>query len=380
MLLTGAKVVVPGGVLDPGWLRLALGRIAAVGSGRPSPERGEQHRELTGRTILPGFIDLHVHGGGGGTYTGGDPVEVRRARAFHRSGGTTRSLASLVTAPLDDLLSALASLAELAESGLIAGVHLEGPFLSHDFCGAQDPRYLLAPDAEVLNRLIAAGRGSVRMVTVAPELPGAIELIRRIVDVGAIAAIGHSNATYATATSAIDAGASVATHLCNGMRPIHKREPGIVGAALERQEVVCELIADGHHLHPAVLRLVFTTASERVALVTDAISAAGVEDGRYRLGPASVQVVHGVAHLEGTQTLAGSTTTLAGAVRHAVIDAGLPLAAVARAASAVPAQLLGISHDVGTIEVGKVADIVVLDTQFAVEAVFSGEEWQPAVR
>ena len=381
MLLTGAKVVVPSGILEPGWLRLAGGHIADVGPGFPPVPVPEERRfELAGRVILPGFIDLHVHGGGGGSYTAADATEARRARAFHLSSGTTRSLASLVTAPVDDLLSGLSALADLTESGLIAGTHLEGPFLSRSFRGAQDPQHLLLPDVEVLERLLVAGRGTVRMVTIAPELPGAIELIRRIVGAGAIAAIGHSDATYATACSAIDAGASVATHLYNGMRPMHHRDPGIIGAALDRKEITCELIADGHHVHPAMLRLAFATARERVALVTDAIVAAGAKDGRYRVGSMWVQVEDGNAYVPGTQTIAGSTITLADAVRFGALQAGLPLPALARAASAVPARLLGTANEVGTIEKGKEADLVILDADLRVEAVVAGGERIPGPR
>jgi N-acetylglucosamine-6-phosphate deacetylase len=380
MLLTGAKVVVPSGVLAPGWLRVAGGRIAAVGPGSPSVlVPGEERIELGGRTILPGFIDLHTHGGGGASYTDGDPHEVRKGRAFHLSRGTTRSFASLVTAPVDDLLSALSSLADLTESGLIAGAHLEGPFLSRSFRGAQDARYLLPPDMEVLERLLTAGRGTVRMVTVAPELPGATDLVRRVVEAGAIAAIGHSEATYATALSAIDAGASVATHLYNGMRPMHHRDPGIVGAALDREEVFCELIADGHHVHPAMLRLAFATARERVTLITDAIAAAGAPDGAYLLGSMWVQVEDGKAYVPGTQTIAGSTITMADAVRYGALQAGIPLPTLARAASATPARLLGLGDEVGTIETGKQADLVVLDAGLGVEAVVVGGEWAPRV-
>jgi N-acetylglucosamine-6-phosphate deacetylase len=281
----------------------------------------------------------------------------------------------LATAPLADLLSALSALADVTESGLIAGIHLEGPFLSPVHRGAHDPRYLLPPDHEVLSHLLAAGRGSVKMVTVAPELSGAIDLIRQIVDAGAIAAIGHSDATYAVASSAIDAGASVATHLFNGMRPMHQREPGIVGAALDRADVTCELIVDGRHLHPATVRLGFSMASERIALVTDASSAAGAGDGRYQLGSMWIEVRDGEAHLESSDTIASSTITTGGAVRRLVLDTGLPLPAVAHAASAVPARLLHLENEVGTIEVGRVADLVVLDRQLHLRAVMTGGEW-----
>lgn len=380
-LLSAERIVTPSGLLEPGWLRIDDGRIVGVGEGTPpaSLAGDEEITDLAGRTIVPGFVDLHVHGGGGGSYTGTDPGEVDKAVRFHRRAGTTRTLASLVTAPPDDLVAATATLADCAEAGWIAGIHLEGPFLSPSYCGAQDPRYLLAPDIELFDRILAAGRGQVRMITIAPELPGASELIRRVVDAGVIAAIGHSNASYAVATSAIEAGATVATHLFNGMRPLHHREPGIAGAALDRDEVVCELIADGHHLHPATVRLIFAAAGDRVALVTDAISAAGAPDGRYRLGPAVVEVRNSKAHLEGTHTLAGSTTTTGASFRHAVVDAGVDLCSAVRAACETPARLLGLDGLIGTIEPGKEADLVVLDRDLAVEAVLRAGRWATEV-
>jgi N-acetylglucosamine-6-phosphate deacetylase len=378
VLLSGARIVVPGGLLEPGWLRVRNGRILAVGAGTPpAPDPGEEHRELTGRTVLPGFIDCHVHGGGGGAYTSAAPAEVRRAVAFHRSRGTTRTMASLVTAPVEDLLAALAPLAELTEEGLIAGVHLEGPFLSPGRCGAQDPRYLLEPDPELLDRFVAAGRGAVRMVTIAPELPGALDLVRRIVDAGAIAAIGHSDATYDEARAAVEAGATAATHLWNAMRPVHHRQPGIVGAALESDDLVCELIADGHHVHPAAILLTFRAAAGRVALITDAISAAGAADGLYRLGRTLVRVERGKARLEGGTSIAGSTIGTGDALRYAVRTAGVSLPMASDAISLVPARLLGIDGETGSLETGKAADLVVLDAELQVADVMCAGAWQP---
>ncbi|HTW97796.1 MAG TPA: N-acetylglucosamine-6-phosphate deacetylase, partial [Acidimicrobiales bacterium] len=365
-----------GGELHGAWLRVEGGRIAALGTAPVAqPERGEEVVDLGASVVVPGLVDLHVHGGGGASYTTGDPAEAARAVAFHRRNGTTRTLASLVTAPLADLLAATSALAEVAKDGLIEGVHLEGPFLAPARCGAQDPHFLLAPDPEVLRLLLEAGRGSVRMITVAPELPGAVELIRRIVDAGVVAAIGHSDADYDTARAAIVAGARVATHLWNGMRPLHHRDPGIVGAALEEERVVCELIADGYHVHSSALALSFRAAAGRIALVTDAISAAGATDGCYRLGPALVRVEQGEARLDGSDTIAGSTITMAAGLRHAVLAGAVDLATASRAASAVPARLLGLEGETGSLAVGKAADLVALDADLHPVAVMRSGEW-----
>ncbi len=377
MLLTGADVAFPTGPPRQGWVRVGGARITAAGEGRaPAAEPGEEVRDLGGALLLPGFIDIHVHGGGGASLMSGDAAEVSRAVAYQRRNGTTRCLASLVTAPVEDLLAEISSLADLVEDGLLAGIHLEGPFLSDAHRGAQDRRFLLEPDLEILDRLLAAGRGTVRMMTLAPELDDAVSVVRRLADEGVLAALGHSGATYSQANAAIDAGARVATHLFNGMVPFHHREPGIVGAVLEREEVTCELICDPHHLHANAIRLASRLAGGRTAFVTDAISAAGADDGLYRVGPLSVRVERGQARIEGTETLAGSTISQVEALRFALREVGMPVEEAVRAASATPAGLLGIGEDLGSIEAGKLADLVALDAGLEVTAVLTAGEIQ----
>lgn len=360
------------GVDEEGWLELAGGRIAAAGAGQPP--RAPDH-DLAGRWVVPGFIDVHVHGGGGASFGSEDVEDARRAIAFHRLHGTTTTLASLMTAPPDELERSLAGLADLVEAGELAGVHLEGPFLSAARCGAHDPRLLRAPAPEELSQLLAAGRGSVRMVTLAPELDGGLDAVRRVVGHGAIAAIGHTDASYELTRAAADAGATVATHLFNAMRPLHHRDPGPVPALLEDDRVTVELICDGVHLHPGLVHSVFALAgADRVALVTDAIAAAGAGDGEYELGGRGVRVENGVARLAGTGTLAGSTLTMDAALRVAV-GAGVPVADAARALSETPARLLGLGERVGALEPGMDADLVVLDDDLHVEAVMARGEW-----
>src|SRR5579862_2274759 len=376
MLLGGCRLVTESGTRERVSIRIADDRIAdVVEEEMPAPLPTEERVDLAGRTVVPGFVDIHVHGGGGSTFTDGDAEAVAQACRFHRMNGTTRNLASLVTAPPEVLLRALASLADLTASGVVTGIHLEGPFLSPQYCGAQDPRYLRAPDGRLLAQLLDAGRGAVRMVTVAPELPGGIDLIGEIRRAGVIAAIGHSGATYAEACAAIDAGATVATHLWDAMRPLHHRQPGIVGAALARPEIACELIADGHHVHPLVVALTNQLAGDRLVFVTDAISAAGQPDGTYRLGEIAIAVKDGRSFLAGTNTIAGSTLTLAEGVRFAACEAGIPLDQAVRAAASTPARLLGMANEVGTIAPGYVADLVVLDSDLRVEAVMTGGRW-----
>ena len=357
MLLTGAAVVTPDGVIDDGWVEVAGERITAVGSG-PAPA-GAAATDVGGRWLVPGFVDVHVHGGGGSSYTTGDPDEARSVAALHRRHGTTTTFASLVTAPLPAMRRSITALADLVVDGTLAGLHLEGPFLAATRCGAHDPASLRSPDHGELADLLAAGRGTVSHVTVAPELPGGLDLVRQLVDGGVVAAVGHSDATHEQAVAAFAAGARLATHLYNAMRPVHHREPGVVVAALEDDRVTVELINDGVHLHDAVVRSTFReVGAGRIALVTDAIVAAGMGDGVHGTGRRRIEVAGGAARLLGSPTIAGSTLTMDVAVRRAV-QAGLPLPEVARAAATTPARALGLDG-IGAITAGGRADVVVL--------------------
>jgi N-acetylglucosamine-6-phosphate deacetylase len=364
-LLAGARVVTPAGVLDPGWVEVAGDRIAAVGSGGTP----------TGLTVVPGFVDIHVHGGGGASFLSTDPDEAAHAVAFHRRRGTTTTVASLVTAPLDILERQLSMLADLCADGLLAGIHLEGPWLSDVRRGAHDPAFLRPPALPEVRRLLATGGSAVRIVTLAPELDGGLEAVRAVVAAGAVAAVGHTDATYEVVRASIDAGARLGTHLFNGMRPVHHREPGPVVALLEDDRVAVELVNDGTHLHPAIVRGVVANAgSDRVALVTDAIAGAGMGDGEYELGGMRVRVGGGVARLASTGSIAGSTLTMDAAFRRAVVDVRLPLEIAARLTSARPARVLGLD-DVGAIGPGWRADLVVLDEKLEVIAVMARGVW-----
>ena len=372
MLLTGAAVVTPDGVIDDGWVEVAGERITAVGSG-PAPA-GAAATDVGGRWLVPGFVDVHVHGGGGSSYTTGDPDQARSVAALHRRHGTTTTFASLVTAPLPAMRRSITALADLVEDGTLAGLHLEGPFLAATRCGAHDPASLRSPDHGELADLLAAGRGTVSHVTVAPELPGGLDLVRQLVDGGVVAAVGHSDATHEQAVAAFAAGARLATHLYNAMRPVHHREPGVVVAALEDDRVTVELINDGVHLHDAVVRSTFReVGAGRVALVTDAIVAAGMGDGVHGTGRRRIEVAGGAARLLGSPTIAGSTLTMDVAVRRAV-QAGLPLPEVARAAATTPARALGLDG-IGAITAGGRADVVVLDGDLEVVGVVARGRW-----
>ncbi|MDK1472459.1 N-acetylglucosamine-6-phosphate deacetylase [Streptomyces sp. 549] len=371
--LTGASVVTPAGVTENGRVTVEGTRIAAVGPQDGQPEPGST--DLTGHWIVPGFVDMHNHGGGGASFSSGTAEDVLTGVRTHRRHGTTTTLASTVTGDLDVLARQAGLLAELVEQGDLAGIHFEGPFISPCRKGAHSEGLLRDPDPADVAKLVDACRGTARMVTLATELPGGLDSVRLLADRGVIAAVGHTDATYQQTRDALDAGASVATHLFNAMPGLGHRAPGPIAALLEDERVTVELINDGTHLHPAVLELAFARAgADRVAFITDAMDAAGFGDGRYRLGPLDVEVADGVARLA-DGTIAGSTLTLDTALRRAVTVDRIPVQDAVRALSANPARLLGIDDRVGSITAGKDADLVVLDEAWTVAGVLRKGEW-----
>ncbi|MET8201285.1 N-acetylglucosamine-6-phosphate deacetylase [Micromonospora taraxaci] len=360
------RVVTPTGVIRQGCVEWDGDRVTAV---------AEYPTVRDGHWILPGFVDMHTHGGGGHTFTTGDADEARAAADFHLAHGTTTLLASLVSAPFELMRSATEAFSPLVEEGVLAGVHFEGPYLSAARCGAQNPEYLRDPSTDELTELIKLGRGAVRMVTLAPERDGALEAIRLLASQRVVAAVGHTDATYEQTQAAVAAGASVGTHLFNGMRPVHHREPGPVVALLDAPTVICELVADGVHLHDGMLTYVAATAGpDRAALITDAMAAAGMADGEYELGGQAVTVTDGVARLARDGAIAGSTLTMDAALRHAV-NAGIPIADAARMVATTPARAIGLGDRVGALQVGLRADLVVLDDDLNVVRVLRGGSW-----
>jgi N-acetylglucosamine-6-phosphate deacetylase len=374
-LIATGTVVLEEGICRPGWVHTSGAMI--VGSGAGAPPRSPD-LDLPDALLVPGFVDIHVHGGGGASYLDGIGSEVVQATGFHRRHGTTATLASLVTASPSELLAAVRALAQAARDGVIAGIHLEGPWLSTAHCGAHDSTQMRDATPSEIDALLAAGDGAIRMVTLAPERPGSDDAITRLVDAGVVVAVGHTDATYQQTRHAIELGATVGTHLFNAMRPLHHREPGPALALLEEPRVTVELIADSIHVHPAVVQATVRAAGpDRVALVTDATAAAGAEGGDYQLGTVPVDVVEGVARVRGTSTIAGSTATMVqlfGVAAGLGSDRDAALTAAVRMTSTTPARALGIDG-AGSLRVGGSANLVVLEQDLTVHAVMAGGSW-----
>ncbi|MGW6542047.1 N-acetylglucosamine-6-phosphate deacetylase [Streptomyces massasporeus] len=369
-VLTGATVILPTGPVENGQVTIDGTRIT------PSAPQTAQVIDVSGHYVIPGFVDLHNHGGGGASFTSGSVDDILKGIHTHRLHGTTTLVASTVTGDMDTLTHRAGLLSELAEQDDIAGVHFEGPFISPCRKGAHSEALLRDPHPAEVRKLIDAARGRAKMLTLATELPGGLDSVRLLADHGVIAAIGHTDATYEQTVAAIDAGATVATHLFNAMPPLGHRSPGPIAALLEDERITVELINDGTHLHPAALQLAFHHAgADRVAFITDAMDAAGFGDGRYWLGPLEVEVADGVARLVEDGTIAGSTLTLDRAFKRAVTVDGLRVEDAVTALSANPARLLGMADTIGSLEPGKYADLLILDSGYELKGVMRRGEW-----
>jgi N-acetylglucosamine-6-phosphate deacetylase len=372
-LFSGARKLDAHGQVDDFWMLVEGNSIVSVGSGPQHPP-ADLMVDVAGRRLVPGFLDLHGHGGGGFAFDDGGEALVA-ALATHRAHGTTRSVVSLVANPVPELRASLAAVAALARTDpLVLGTHLEGPFLAVGRRGAHNAAFLLEPDLAVLDELLNAAHGTLRQVTIAPELDGALELVDVLVEAGVVVAMGHSYADFAIAQDAFDRGVRLVTHAFNAMSGIHHRAPGPVVAAFEDERVTLELILDGEHVHPDVAALTFRSAAGRVALVTDAMAAAGSTDGDYQLGALNVAVRDGLALLRGTTTIAGSTLTQDRALRVAIAQAHVDQADAVAALTLTPARVLGLEHRHGLLAPGYVADAVILNSHWQVDEVWADGE------
>lgn len=364
-LLRG-RVISDGLTSDATWVFVDGGRIVDVGAGHAPVA----DRVIDGAVIAPGFVDLHCHGGAGSAFDGGEAA-IERVMAFHRAHGTTRQLASLVTGSLPDMARHTASIAAVAaRDDRLLGVHFEGPCIAETRRGAHDPELLRAPEPTVVDLLGVPAAGLRAVVTLAPELDGGIDAVSALTGRGWHVAVGHTDAIAEQGVAAFAAGATIVTHAFNGMRGLDHREPGVLPAAFDDERVTIEVIADGTHVHPRMVRLLFEAAPGRVALVTDAIAAAGRPDGDWMLGSLAVTVTANVPRLREGGAIAGSTLTLDRAFR-TTVDAGVPLPVAVDAATRVPARALGLGDTFGSIAPGRVADLVLLDDDLEVLSVLS---------
>ena len=354
MIITAARAVIDGKDRSEIWIDIREGLIHEIGDGpHPSAER-----KFSG-TLIPGFVDIHCHGGGGYYFSNPNSEQIKAAIDLHRRAGTTTLFASLVTADLSQLRAQIQALIPFVRSGDLAGIHLEGPYLSHAKCGAHAPELLRAPHLDEVKSLVECGQGTIAMVTIAPELEGALESIAWLASQGIIAAIGHSDADADTARAAIDAGAKVVTHFTNAMAKMVGGQ-SMATEVLDDSDISLELINDGTHVPIDVIEALKKNALDRIILITDAMSAAGGDDGKYVIGDLEVEVKDSIARLVSNGALAGSTLTMDRAFTNFINKDSVQIVDAVHASSTRAAQVFGLKN-VGSISVGKKADILHFD-------------------
>ena len=380
LLITNSNIVTPQGMIEGGWIHLHNGIIVNTGSEEatiPEVSPSATHINGKGSYILPGFIDIHVHGGAGLDFMNAGQEELQSITKFHAEHGTTGMLATSVTASREELTSLLKEAADFIRKPMpfaqLLGVHLEGPFISEKWSGAQNPSFIVQPQLEWLEEWVREFPDLIKIQTLAPEIPGAYAYIERLSHYGIVPACGHTDATFEQIKQAVKAGLKHAVHTFNAMTPLHHREPGTVGAVLTDDRIVSEIIADGEHVHPDVIRLLLRSkGSHNVILVTDAVSAAGMPDGQYQLGGLPVTVMNSVARLTDTGSLAGSTLTTLKSFTYMVKEVGVSIEEASRMASLNPARQIGLGDHYGSLEMNKRADVLILDAQLNLNQVIIG--------
>lgn len=373
-------------VLEQASLTVEHGRITAIEASGSNVDVQDVNDlgsvdviDVNGAHLVPGFIDVHVHGGGGVDVMSGSASDVDTMSRFHAAHGTTAFLPTTMTqeeSVLEQAVRAVATAMVHGTSGAeVLGIHVEGPFLNVKRCGAQNPQHIRAVSKQELNRWIELSNGNVRCMTIAPELEGAIDLIRYAVQQNIAVSIGHSDAELAVVEQALSAGATQVTHLFNGMRGLHHREPGVAGAGLMLDELAVEIICDGLHIHRDLIRHIFQVKpAEQIMLITDCVAAGGMGDGEYDLGGLPIVMHDGQVRLRNDDgslgSLAGSTLTMDQALRNAMQFTGLSLFEILPALTINPARQAGVAHTKGSLEIGKDADFVLLDDKYEVIATY----------
>lgn len=383
MLIAAARIITSSGarsaanaVIAPGYLRCADGQIVAVGAG-PPPAKPDLR--LHDGVLVPGFVDLQVNGYFGVEFAATDLADWQLVSHRLTEAGTTAFMPTFITSPLDDLAEALrravglhAKLADGSQGARVLGVHAEGPFISPRRPGAHNPEWIIDPDPAAIDALLAAGSGHLRMVTLAPELDGGLAAVKHLTAAGVLVSVGHSDATAQQVSAAARAGASMVTHLFNAQRPMHHREPGVVGQALSDSRLTSSLIADLHHVSGQVAAIAFAAAPGRVCLITDAAACAGMPPGRYVLGGEPIDLAEGdgTPPVRSDGTIAGSALRMDSAVAN-MVATGVGLADAVAAATRIPADLIGRT-DLGRITPGAAADLTWLSDDLRTVATWVG--------
>jgi N-acetylglucosamine-6-phosphate deacetylase len=381
-LITNGRIVVQNGsIVENGALLVREGKIAWIGTKEELESNitnwtaVDEAIDAKGSWVLPGFIDVHVHGGHGADFMDASRDALDTITSFHSKNGTTSMLATTMTAPFEAISAVLSVVDEYTHSEMpyaqLLGVHLEGPFISPKFPGAQNPEFIVLPQISWLEGWVKQHPDVIRLMTLAPEREGALELISWLKAKGITAASGHTDASYDQIEEAVNHGLHHAVHTFNAMRVLHHREPGTVGAVLSDDRIYAEVIADGHHVHPACIQILSKVKpKDKLLLVTDAMCATGLSEGIYALGGLKVNVKGGVARLLEGDSLAGSTLTMVDAFRFCVEKVGLSIPQVSQMASGTPAATLGLTDLMGSIAVGKQADLLLVSPELQLQTVW----------
>ena len=351
MIIQASSAVVDGQLRGTTWIEVSENLIRSINSGvHPAPD------QIIDGTVIPGFVDIHCHGGGGKYFSALTPGEIHSVIETHRGHGTTSLFASLVTEPIDVLTTQIERLKPFVESGQIVGIHLEGPYLSHARCGAHDPALLVHPELSEIKELLAVADGALSMITIAPELPGAIAAITHLTAAGVTVALGHTDGDFGNAAAGTNAGATVITHFMNAMDK-GLNESSFASFVIADERLTVELILDGHHVPYKTAKEIYAAIGNRLIFVTDAMAAAGATDGNYTIGKMPVIVKEGVARLESNGSLAGSTLTMDAVFLNAITQLDLSVTEAVAATSTRAAKAMGL-NDRGEIAVGKRADLL----------------------
>ncbi|MGH9844835.1 MAG: N-acetylglucosamine-6-phosphate deacetylase [Blastocatellia bacterium] len=381
LAIMGGAVVTPAGVIEDGVVLCENAKITFIGASKDAqPEPNSQIIAARGKTVMPGFIDTHFHGSGGDDVMANGADGIRRISRNLLRFGTTGYLATTIAARHEDLMRAtedtIAAETDDPHAAEILGLHIEGPYINPKFKGAQPEWGIRDPNFDECRELLTLADGRIKIMTIAPELPGGLEMIRMLADAGVAASVGHSEADYDTALAAIEAGATRATHLFNAMSGVHHRKPGLAAAVLNEPGICAELICDGVHVNPQMARLAWRNKGrDALTLITDATAAQGVGDGTYTLGDFQIQVRGPLCTLMDGVTIAGSVLQMNRAVGNAIGFTGMNLIDAAWTSSLLPARVCGVADRKGSLEAGKDADITVLDHSFSVAHTIRAGVW-----